>query len=962
MRCNAAGEVTEIIAYGGFGLRGTISTAIGQLTKMWAFDVSGNRNVGGSLPSELFDLPSLQYLRAHNSNYNGSLPARITTRCFMYLDLQNNYFTGSVPLGIQAYYSCQLQGNCFSPCSVASPAICAFSQCRSTCPATSAPTPSPGTPAPTPSAVRSVTRCPRRCFSYGTGNPWVNVEQFSCADSGVTSAHCDLGASLSAYMCCDAFDFSLDIPASASVHGIEFRFKNVRIDRYTPGAGWSLPSPGYIREANVFLSESTHLVTPSSVDKSDGSFVLSTPRTYGSPTDTWGLVSASSAVVKPSFGICFRVQASVGDDRFGGDAATLTVHYSTGRRRAVEQASPTTTTSTTTCDACIRSFGAGWCVDASAPGGVCVQGNADGAAERECSGGWFFFTCAMPRSPALDDVALSVDESVLTAQWSGGGESVLVRLIVFGESVAAFDTSVGLPDGPIANAGRFSWELPAAFPAGGATLAVEVSKFVVDADMGASVLRQSVMSNNVTLGARDASATLVLTAFGACEPECGEGPGARTRRAFCAVDNTLRAASDCGDSVDAALSSACEIAECPVYAVSVVEPRSSVVGVVGGDPVAVRWGGGSRERRFTIELAPVARDAGGERWTGEFEPIGSSVNSSTFAWKAPAATQVGEYVVRVVDDATGDSALSELFHVRQGRVVYTLSLTLKDTAVVPSGDLLRVTLFGMRANASLPTEGANVELQRGPGWARLVSFSDEWVGELIGHESINSGALALWASLNVSASDGTRASFGAGKSGEFQLDCLHRRTCGECVSDDQCTFCLAPPDDGVRCRPAHASSWCPAESASSLLQCKRILAAAFNISVPTSATVVPAAAVSTRDGGDADDDNTLLIALVVSGAVLVLLVAAIVAAVMWRKSQAKARAADLVPMQSVRDLFDLPTEPPTSNKQMHSFRDDKSESTEFGVVGRADAISSTASAEDPSDSDSSTSIEIVNRN
>jgi hypothetical protein len=309
------------------------------------------------------------------------------------------------------------------------------------------------------------------------------------------------------------------------------------------------------------------------------------------------------------------------------------------------------------------------------------------------------------------------------------------------------------PDEPISNMGHISWDVPAAFPSGGSTLAVEVSKFVVDADLGADVLRQSLLSNNVTLGARaasDAAATLVTTAFGACEA-CGAGSGKRSRDAFCLVDNEVRPASECVDSEDVSLSAACEIAEYPVYAISVVEPRSSVVAVTE-EPVLVRWGGGSRERLFTIELAPVAREIFGDRVIGDFSPIGSSVNSSTFSWTPSATTRTGAYVVRVVDDMSGMTALSESFLLRQRRVVYTLSWQLKDISAVPTGVVARVTLFGMRTNATLPTDGANVDFQRGAGWARLVSFSDEWLDELIGHESISSGSLVSWASLDVAAS------------------------------------------------------------------------------------------------------------------------------------------------------------------------------------------------------------------
>jgi hypothetical protein len=708
VRCNAAGQVTELIAYGGYGLRGTIDPAIGQLSSMFAFDVSGNPNVGGSLPTELVSLPALVYLRAHNAKYNGTLPSAIATKQWMYLDLENNYFTGAVPVGIRAIYSCQLRGNCFSPCSVSSPPICAFSQCRATC----------------------------------------------------------------------------------------------------------------------------------------------------------------------------------------------------SRRRTIEAE---------TCETCVASMGGGWCVDSGAPQGVCLQGSPNDAAERKCDGEWFFFTCAQPRSPVLRDVVLTApSESRLAVQWSGGGESVVVRLVEL-IGMARFGVSVGLPDGPIPNEGQLTWDLPAAFPATGATVAVEITKVVVDADLGATALRQSALSNNVTIGQRvalpDARGTLVLGAFSDCEPECGSGDGVRTRVAYCAVGGALRDASECAEGALEPLTASCALAECLVFPLVIVEPRAGVI-AVAGESMQMRWGGGvqtTSNNNFTLELAPIV-----DAEVGEFSEIVSSVNSSTLSWTVSSDVRAGQYVVRVRDERTGDSALSDAFDVRRRNVTYTLAWTFDDASAAPTGFVTGATLFGLFGRAKLPVDGAGVELTRGPGWARLVTFASEsLIGGVTSHEtSASGGSFVSWSSLRVTASDGSAAAeFGRGTSGVVQLNCLTRHSCSECVADSQCTFC-----DNGDCRSSVGACLPAATGATTLeSQCTRIVMDAFNLT--SVAMGEKETAMESHDG----DDNTLTIALVVTAIVVLLVGAAAVGAVLlWRKRK-----------RASTHQEQGKTEPPSSGVPMSSFRSEQEEEEEL---------------------------------
>ncbi len=93
------GRVISLILDGN-NLIGTIPSEIGNLTSLQYLDLDNN-NLTGSIPSEIGNLTSLQYLDLDNNNLTDSIPAEIGNLTKMqYFDLSYNKFSGAIPVTI----------------------------------------------------------------------------------------------------------------------------------------------------------------------------------------------------------------------------------------------------------------------------------------------------------------------------------------------------------------------------------------------------------------------------------------------------------------------------------------------------------------------------------------------------------------------------------------------------------------------------------------------------------------------------------------------------------------------------------------------------------------------------------------------------------------------------------------------------------------------------------------------
>lgn len=89
--------------------RGTISSNIGQLSQLSELWLDGTA-MYGTLPTQLFDLLSMNTLKLNEANFSGSLSSEIgrLNQTLQVLDVGNNDMTGSLP--VAALDSCKQLG------------------------------------------------------------------------------------------------------------------------------------------------------------------------------------------------------------------------------------------------------------------------------------------------------------------------------------------------------------------------------------------------------------------------------------------------------------------------------------------------------------------------------------------------------------------------------------------------------------------------------------------------------------------------------------------------------------------------------------------------------------------------------------------------------------------------------------------------------------------------------------
>ncbi|XP_004302522.1 PREDICTED: probable inactive receptor kinase At5g58300 [Fragaria vesca subsp. vesca] len=98
--CTLNGTRVLAVRLPGVGLYGQIpSNTLGKLDALMVLSLRSNL-LSGSLPSDIFSLPSLRYIYLHNNNLTGSIPSSLPPNLTV-LDLSSNSLTGSIPATIQ---------------------------------------------------------------------------------------------------------------------------------------------------------------------------------------------------------------------------------------------------------------------------------------------------------------------------------------------------------------------------------------------------------------------------------------------------------------------------------------------------------------------------------------------------------------------------------------------------------------------------------------------------------------------------------------------------------------------------------------------------------------------------------------------------------------------------------------------------------------------------------------------
>ncbi|XP_062006701.1 probable inactive receptor kinase At5g58300 [Rosa rugosa] len=100
INCTLNGTRVLAVRLPGVGLYGPIpSHTLGKLDALMILSLHSNR-LSGSLPSDIFALPSLRYIYLHDNNFTGSIPSSLPPNLTV-LDLSSNSLTGSIPATIQ---------------------------------------------------------------------------------------------------------------------------------------------------------------------------------------------------------------------------------------------------------------------------------------------------------------------------------------------------------------------------------------------------------------------------------------------------------------------------------------------------------------------------------------------------------------------------------------------------------------------------------------------------------------------------------------------------------------------------------------------------------------------------------------------------------------------------------------------------------------------------------------------
>ncbi|KAL3649216.1 hypothetical protein CASFOL_005619 [Castilleja foliolosa] len=100
INCTSDGQTVIGVRLPGVGLTGPIpNNTLGNLNSLRVLSLRSNR-LNGSLPSDILSLPSLHYLFLQNNNFSGNIPISISPQLSV-LDLSFNSLTGNIPLTFQ---------------------------------------------------------------------------------------------------------------------------------------------------------------------------------------------------------------------------------------------------------------------------------------------------------------------------------------------------------------------------------------------------------------------------------------------------------------------------------------------------------------------------------------------------------------------------------------------------------------------------------------------------------------------------------------------------------------------------------------------------------------------------------------------------------------------------------------------------------------------------------------------
>ena len=97
-------------------LQGKIPAVVGNLQKLETLYLAFNR-LSGSVPNEIFTISKLFDLRLQRNSFTGSL-SNYSMESFGYLDISNNYFTGTIRMNFATKHSklfVVISSNCFIP-------------------------------------------------------------------------------------------------------------------------------------------------------------------------------------------------------------------------------------------------------------------------------------------------------------------------------------------------------------------------------------------------------------------------------------------------------------------------------------------------------------------------------------------------------------------------------------------------------------------------------------------------------------------------------------------------------------------------------------------------------------------------------------------------------------------------------------------------------------------------------